>query len=89
MMGANDWYIAWQYAVRILKLTLIGGIGGLVLSLPVILGVGYFFETLTGDFNCSPDNLVITLLTLTPFAFALLAFITTLKTVLTSLKRML
>jgi len=44
MMGANDWYIAWQYAVRVLKLSLVGGIIGLVLSLPVIFGIGYFLK---------------------------------------------
>ena len=89
MMGANDWYIAWQYAVRVLKLSLVGGIIGLVLSLPVIFGIGYFFETLSGDFNCAINNMVIITLIATPFVFAILAFVTTLKTVLTSLKRML
>ncbi len=89
MMGANDWYIAWQYAARIFKLTLIGGIAGLVVSLPVILGVGYFFETLTSDFNCTATHLLSTILICTPFLFAILAFVTTLQTVLNTLKRML
>lgn len=89
MMGANDWYIAWQYGRRIFKLALLGGIGGLALALPIILGVGYFFETIAVDFNCSLNAASLTLLVLTPLLFALLAFITTLKTVLSSLKRML
>lgn len=88
MMGANDGYIAWQYAIRILKLTMLGGLCGLVLALPIIFGVGYFFETIAGDFNCKIDILMITILIATPFAFALLAFVSTLKTVLTALKRM-
>ena len=88
MMGANDGYIAWQYATRILKLCLIGGLGGLALALPVIFGVGYFFETIAGDFNCSIDIVMMIVLICTPFVFALLAFMSTLKTVLTALKRM-
>ncbi|MBQ9739109.1 MAG: hypothetical protein IJV75_06355 [Alphaproteobacteria bacterium] len=88
MMGANDSYIAWQYAIRILKLTLLGGLSGLVLALPIIFGVGYFFETIAGDFKCKIDALMLIILISTPFAFALLAFISTLKTVSTALKRM-
>lgn len=88
MMGANDGYIAWQYAIRILKLTILGGICGLALALPVILGIGYFFETITADFNCQIDMMMIAILIATPFAFALLAFVSTLRTVLTALKRM-
>lgn len=88
MMGANDGYIAWQYAVRILKLTLLGGLGGLVLALPIIFGVGYFFETIAVDFKCKIDALMLIILISTPFTFALLAFISTLKTVSTALKRM-
>ena len=88
MMGANDSYIAWQYAVRVLQLSLIGGLGGLALALPVIFGVGYFFETIAGDFHCSLDIVMMLILISTPFVFALLAFTSTLKTVLTALKRM-
>lgn len=88
MMGATDSYIAWQYATRILKLTLLGGLGGLALAMPVIFGVGYFFKTIAGDFNCSMDSIMLTVLICTPFAFALLAFISTIKTVSTALKRM-
>ncbi|MBR5130372.1 MAG: hypothetical protein IKV03_04025 [Alphaproteobacteria bacterium] len=88
MMGANDGYIAWQYAIRILKLTLIGGFLGLILSIPVIFGVAYFFKTIAGDFNCCIDSILLATLIGTPFVFALLAFLSTLKTVLTSLKRM-
>ena len=88
MMGANDGYIAWQYAIRILKLTLRGGLSGLVLALPIIFGVGYFFETIAGDFKCKIDALMLLTLISIPFIFALLAFVSTLKTVLTALKRM-
>jgi cell division transport system permease protein len=88
MMGANDGYIAWQYAIRILKLTLLGGLSGLVLALPIIFGVGYFFETIAGDFKCKIDALMLLTLISIPFIFALLAFVSTLKTVLTALKRM-
>ncbi len=88
MMGANDGYIAWQYAIRVLKLALLGGISGLALALPIIFGVGYFFETIAGDFNCNLDAMMMIILISTPFAFALLAFASTLKTVLTALKRM-
>ena len=71
-----------------MQLSLIGGLGGLALALPVIFGVGYFFETIAGDFHCSLDIVMMLILISTPFVFALLAFTSTLKTVLTALKRM-
>lgn len=89
MMGANDFYIAWQYAVRVFKLTFLGGFGGLCLAFPVILGVGYFFETITSDFNCALDTIGLVGLICMPILFGVLSFITTLQTVLSSLKRML
>lgn len=89
MMGANDLYIAWQYAYRVFKLTLLGGLFGLLLSMPIIFGVGYFFQTLGGHFDISMHPVDIGILVSLPILFAVLAFMTTLQTVLKSLKRML
>lgn len=89
MMGANDLYIAWQYASRVFKLTFFGGIFGLLLSMPIIFGVGYFFQTLGSNFAISMHPIDIGILFSMPVFFAVLSFVTTLQTVLKSLKRML
>lgn len=89
MMGANDFYIAIQYASRTFRLTLTGGVLGLVLSLPVIFGVAYFFQTLSSDFVPGLSHLQWVILFVTPVVFAALAFAVTLQTVMGSLKRVL
>ena len=88
-MGANDLYIGWQYASRVFKLTFFGGIFGLLLSMPIIFGVGYFFQTLGSNFAISMHPIDIGILFSMPVFFAVLSFVTTLQTVLKSLKRML
>lgn len=89
MMGANDFYIAIQYANRSFKLSLIGGFLGLLLALPVILGVSYFFQSIAADFMAdggfSANQWLI--LAIMPFLFSLLSFVTTLYTVTASLKK--
>lgn len=89
MMGANDFYIAIQYANRSFKLSLIGGLLGLLMALPVILGISYFFQNIAADFmvdgGFSANQWLG--LGLLPFAFALLSFITTLHIVNSSLKK--
>lgn len=89
LMGANDLYIAWQYAYRVFKLTFLGGLFGLLLSMPIIFGVGYFFQTLGAHFDISMHPVDIGILVSLPVFFAVLSFVTTLQTVLKSLKRML
>ncbi|MBR4927774.1 MAG: hypothetical protein IKY98_05555 [Alphaproteobacteria bacterium] len=89
LMGANDLYIAWQYAYRVFKLTFLGGLFGLLLSMPIIFGVGYFFQTLGAHFDISMHPVDIVILVSLPVFFAVLSFMTTLQTVLKSLKRML
>lgn len=91
MMGANDFYIAIQYANRSFRLSLIGGFLGLLMALPVILGVSYFFQSIAADFMAdggfSANQWLV--LCVLPFAFALLSFVTTLHTVNASLKKVL
>lgn len=87
MMGANDWTIASQYAGRIFKLTITGCFFGCLLAFPILLGVSHFFKSLTHDFNCALTQQDMIALCLTPFIFAVLAFFTTLYTVLKALKR--
>ena len=89
LMGANDLYIAWQYAYRVFKLTFLGGLFGLLLSMPIIFGVGYFFQTLGAHFDISMHPVDIVILVSLPVFFAVLSFMTTIQTVLKSLKRML
>ena len=89
LMGANDLYIAWQYAYRVFKLTFLGGLFGLLLSMPIIFGVGYFFQTLGAHFDISMHPVDIVILVSLPVFFAVLSFMTTIQTVLKSLKIML
>ncbi|MDD4519600.1 MAG: FtsX-like permease family protein [Alphaproteobacteria bacterium] len=53
MMGAKDSYIAFQYALRVLKLSLLGGFAGLGLSFPVILTISALVTELKGSFLMS------------------------------------
>lgn len=87
MMGANDSYIAWQYATRTFRLTFLGGAMGLVLALPVLFGITYFIQTLTADFIPHLNRLEWVVLGATPVIFAILAFAVAWQTVMQALKR--
>lgn len=91
MMGANDFYIALQYARRSFKLIFIGSILGVIIALPVMFSVAYLIQTSAQDFILNPDLSTPQWLVLfaIPFAMALLAFATTFKTVSNYLKRFL
>lgn len=91
MMGANDYYVALQYAWRSLKLTLFGGVIGLLLALPLMYFVSGFIKDTAYDFIISFDltpwqwrSIV-----LVPIIVSVLAFLTTYKTVTGYLKRFL
>lgn len=89
MMGSNDFYIAIQYAIRSFKLTGMGGIFGLLVALPVILGISYFFGSIAADYSIPFTRIQWIILYLTPVFFSYLSFLTTLQTVLSTLKRVL
>ena len=91
MMGANDFFITRQYAVRNFNLTFMGGAFGLLLALPIMAGVSFLIHGATLDFIWDPTLTLKQWLILgsVPVALAVLAFVTTLKTVSDYLKRFL
>ncbi len=91
MMGANDFYISAQYAVRSFKQTLLGSLIGFVATLPIMSGFAYFLDEVTEDFifNTSLTYEQWLILGSVPFIAAVLAFLTTFKTVSHYLKRFL
>ncbi|MDY6407308.1 MAG: hypothetical protein SPL08_01200 [Pseudomonadota bacterium] len=91
MMGANDFFITRQYAIRNFYLTFIGGGFGLLLALPIMAGVSFLIHGATLDFIWDPalNWKQWLILGCVPVGLALLAFITTLKAVSDYLKRFL
>ena len=91
MMGANDWFITRQYAARNFNLTFMGSFFGLLLALPIMAGVSFLIHGATLDFIWNPalDIKQWIVLGCVPVGLALLAFVTTLKTVSDYLKRFL
>ncbi len=91
LIGARDSYIAAQFAGRAMLLGLRGGLIGLALGLPALLGIGYLAESLEG--GAMPDVsfgiVEWAVLVLIPLAVAALAMTTARITVLRSLARML
>lgn len=91
LIGAQDSYIAGQFAGRALMLGLKGGLIGMALGLPALLAVGYLAESLEGaalpEITFGIFEWV--LFAVIPIAVALLAMSTARATVLRSLARML
>ncbi|MBQ7412764.1 MAG: hypothetical protein IJV07_00610 [Alphaproteobacteria bacterium] len=91
MMGANDWFLTQKYAVRHFSLTIMGGFFGFLLALPIMAGISFLIRGATIDFIWNPALGIggwLTLL-LVPVILSILAFLTTIKTVLGYLKRFL
>lgn len=88
MLGAQDLYITRHYAWHNFKSALIGSIIGLLIALPILLGVAVFFRSVSDQVlqNGLQPIQWISLLLL-PFSVACLAFITTFQTVWKFLKR--
>ncbi|MFQ5765064.1 MAG: cell division protein FtsX, partial [Rhodospirillales bacterium] len=91
LIGAQDSYVARQFASRALALGLKGGVIGLLLAVPTLLGIGYLAREM--DPNMLPD---ITLgpghwvaIAGLPLAVALIAMLTARTTVMKTLARML
>lgn len=91
LIGANDSFLTRQYAIRNFILAFIGAEFGLLLTLPIMAGISFFLKGVTLDsmFNPSLSFLQWGVLLLVPFGLALLTFITTIKAVLSYLKRFL
>ena len=91
MMGANDWFIIRKYAVRHFVLTFMGAFFGFLLSLPIMAGISFLIRGATLDFIWNsalrlPEWLALFSVSV---VFAILAFLTTCKTVSDYLKRFL
>ena len=91
LIGAQDSYIAGQFAGRALMLGVRGGLLGLALGLPALLAVGYLAQSLEGAAlpSLSFGLFHWVLFAAIPVAVALLAMATARATVLRSLARML
>ncbi len=91
LIGAQDDYIARQFARRAMALGLKGGVLGFILAMPAILGVGYLASDIEGGFVPEVTLGVFhwIFLVFLPVVAGLLAMISTRLTVLRTLARML
>ena len=91
LIGAQDSYVARQFAGRALFLGLRGGIMGLLIAVPTLLGVGYLAEQMQGALvpalGLGPVHWAV--LAGLPVAVALIAMVTARMTVMRTLGRML
>jgi cell division transport system permease protein len=91
LIGAQDAYIARQFAGRAMALGLTGGLLGLALGLPTLMGIGYLIGRMDGFFVPSLESgayhwMIVGFL---PIGVAAIAMVTARMTVLQSLRRML
>jgi len=91
MMGASDFYITIQFAMRSFKLTLIGSFVGFILALPIMALFNYFLSQMNGSFVLESQLGILqwVLLASVPFLTAILSFLTAYKTVSKALKQIL
>lgn len=91
LIGAHDDYIARQFALRALVLGLMGGMVGLMLALPAIVGIGYLARNIEGGFvpEVSLSALHWLCVVALPGMAGGVAMLTTRLTVLRALSRML
>ena len=89
MMGASDFYITIQFALRSFKLTLIGSLIGFLLALPIMGLFNHFLSQMNSGFvlENTLNPLQWALLVSIPFLTAALSFITAYRTVSNTLKR--
>ena len=91
LIGAQDSYIARQFAGRALALGLKGGLIGLLLALPTLFGIvtlaRQMDSSILPDFTLTPVHWAI--LTVLPLAVAFIAMLTARLTVMNALSRML
>ena len=89
MMGASDFYITIQFAIRSFKLTLIGSLIGFLLALPIMGLFNHFLSQMNSGFVLENTLTIFqwALLVSIPFLTAALSFITAYRTVSNTLKR--
>lgn len=91
LIGAQDSYVARQFAGRALALGLKGGLIGLLLALPTLFGIvtlaRQMDSSILPDFTLTPVHWAI--LTVLPLAVAFIAMLTARLTVMNALSRML
>lgn len=89
MMGASDFYITIQFAMRSFKLTLLGSLIGFILALPIMALFNYFLSQMTGSFvlKSQLDALQWLILLSVPFLTSILSFLTAYRTVTKALKQ--
>lgn len=91
LIGAQDAYIARQFARRALSLGLTGGLLGLLLGIPTLMGIGYLVGRMDGflvpSLHLAPYHWV--MVGLLPVGVAFIAMVTARLTVLRSLGKML
>ena len=89
MMGASDFYITIQFAMRSFKLTLIGSLIGFLLAIPIMVLFDYFLRQMSSSFvlesTLNPAQWLI--LISIPFLTAVLSFLTAYRTVSKTLKQ--
>jgi len=91
LIGAQDTYIARQFASRALALGLRGGIMGLALAIPTVLGVCYLAQPMEGTLvpQLGLELAHLGILAVLPVAAAVIAMLTARVTVMRTLGRML
>ena len=89
MMGASDFYINIQFAMRSFKLTLIGSLIGFILALPIMALFNYFLSQMNGSFVLESQLTILQwgLLCCVPFLTSILSFLTAYRTVSKTLKQ--
>lgn len=89
MMGASDFYITIQFAMRSFKLTLIGSLIGFILALPIMALFNYFLSQMNGSFVLESQLTILQwgLLGCVPFLTSILSFLTAYRTVSKTLKQ--
>lgn len=89
MMGASDFYITIQFAMRSFKLTLIGSVVGFIFALPIMVLFNYFLSQMHGSFVLESNLNVVEWLILAsvPLLTSILSFLTAYRTVTKTLKQ--
>lgn len=89
MMGASDFYITIQFAMRSFKLTLLGSFIGFLLAIPIMVLFDYFLRQMSSSFVLESTLSLAQwfILISIPLFTALLSFLTAYKTVSKTLKQ--
>lgn len=90
MLGARDFYITNRYACHNFKIALCGSLLGFALALPILFGISMFLKSVSGNiFQSTLTPIQWGYLAAIPISVAILAFLTTFKTVFKFLRKFL